>query len=169
MKKRYLLAIAVISACLAACEYIAVQSAPKKQAATSRSEAALKADTLFWETLHNGEYEKIPNALEVLTAAYLDNPTDSITAAHVGWLHIWRISERARLDSVPPTLTDDAVMARKYFVESPGSGGADAASCLSAPPVGLLSRTGDSTSSHLRVETLPTKLPLGGFYPAGGI
>jgi hypothetical protein len=97
---------------------IAVQLAPKKQSATSRSEAALKADDLFWQTFHNGEYEKIQPALEVLTAAYLQTPSDAKTAAHIGWLHIWRISERARLNSIPATSTDDAVMARKYFTEA---------------------------------------------------
>ena len=90
----------------------------EKQPAASRTEAALKADTLFWETLHNGEYDRIPQALDALTAVYLDNPNDAITAAHVGWLHIWRLSERSRLSSVPPTVTDDAVMARKYFQEA---------------------------------------------------
>jgi hypothetical protein len=42
---------------------IAVMTAPKKQAATSRSDAAVKADDLFWQTFHNGEYEQIPRAL----------------------------------------------------------------------------------------------------------
>ncbi len=97
---------------------IAVQLAPRKKAATSRSEAATKADDLFWQTFHNGEYEKIQPALEVLTAAYLQTPADAKTAAHIGWLHIWRLSERARLNSIPATSTDDAVMARKYFTEA---------------------------------------------------
>jgi hypothetical protein len=44
---------------------------PKKQAAKSRSEAALKADELFWKTFHRGEYQNISNALEVLTPAYV--------------------------------------------------------------------------------------------------
>ncbi len=97
---------------------IAVQLAPGKRAATSRTEAATKADELFWQTFHNGEYEKIQPALEVLTAAYLQTPSDATTAAHIGWLHIWRMSERARLNPVPATSTDDAVMARKYFTEA---------------------------------------------------
>jgi hypothetical protein len=97
---------------------IAVQLAPRKQAATSRSEAATTADDLFWQTFHNAEYEKIQPALEVLTAAYLQTPSDAKTAAHIGWLHIWRLSERARLNSIPATSTDDAVMARKYFTEA---------------------------------------------------
>jgi hypothetical protein len=97
---------------------IAVWLAPRKQAAASRSDAATKADDLFWQTFHNGKYEEIQPALEVLTAAYLQTPTDAITAAHIGWLHIWRLSERARLQSIPATSTDDAVMARKYFTEA---------------------------------------------------
>ena len=104
----------------------AVQFAPEKQAAKSRTDASLKADDLFWKTFHGGEYERIPDALTALTAAYLDNPADSVTAAHTGWLHIWRLSERARLDSVPPTITDDAVMARKYFQEAVRLNPADA-------------------------------------------
>jgi hypothetical protein len=97
---------------------IAVQLAPGKRAATSRTEAATKADELFWQTFHNGEYEKIQPALEALTAAYLQTPSDAKTAAHIGWLHIWRMSERARLNSIPATSTDDAVLARKYFSEA---------------------------------------------------
>src|SRR5688572_15828182 len=97
---------------------IAVQLAPKKQAAKSRSETATKADKLFWQTFHNGEYGKIPRALEVLTAAYLETPTDAVTAAHIAWLHNWRISERARIDSVPVTITDDTMLARRYFQEA---------------------------------------------------
>ena len=97
---------------------IAVLLAPRKKAATSRSEAAIKADDLFWQTFHNSEYEKIQPALEVLTAAYLQTPSDAKTAAHIGWLHLWRMSERARLNSVPATSTDDVVMARKYFAEA---------------------------------------------------
>jgi len=41
-----------------------------------------------------------------------------VSAAHVGWLHIWRLSERARLSSIPATLTDDAMLSRRYFQEA---------------------------------------------------
>jgi hypothetical protein len=66
---------------------IVVQLAPKKRAAKSRSETATKTDELFWQTFHHGEYEKIQRALEVLTAAYLETPTDAETTAHIAWLH----------------------------------------------------------------------------------
>ena len=84
----------------------------------SRSDAAVKADELFWQTFHNGEYEKIPNALEVLTAAYVQTPNDAVTAAHIAWLHNWRITERNRLGSVPATITDDMMLSRRYFQEA---------------------------------------------------
>jgi hypothetical protein len=103
---------------LAGCGTVAVQLAPEKQAVGVRSEAATKADELFWTILHGGDYERIPDALPVLTAAYLDSPGDSITASHIGFLHIWRLAERSRLDGMQATITDHAVLARKYFEES---------------------------------------------------
>lgn len=94
------------------------QQIPKKQAAKSRSEAAIKADDLFWMTFHNGEYEKIQRALNALTAAYLQTPGDAKTAAHIGFLHNWRVAERNRLESVPATITDDIILSRRYFQEA---------------------------------------------------
>jgi hypothetical protein len=105
-------------AALGGCDYIAEQTAPSKKAASSRSDAAIKADALFWQTLHAGQYEEIPTALQALTGAYLANPNDATTAAHIGWMHIWRLAESARLDPVPATITDDAVLARRYFQEA---------------------------------------------------
>ena len=99
-------------------ERIAVMAAPKKEALASRSEAALKADDLFWRTFHGGEYDKIQSALDVLTAAYLQTPHDAKTAAHIAWLHNWRIAERARMDSTTAAITDDTLLARRYFEEA---------------------------------------------------
>jgi hypothetical protein len=103
---------------LPACSYFAVGTAPAKLPAASRTEAATAADARFWDVFHGGRYEEIPPTLELLTAAYLADPTDAVTAAHVGWLHIWRLSERGRLAQVPATITDDAVVAHKYFQEA---------------------------------------------------
>jgi tetratricopeptide (TPR) repeat protein len=122
--KRMLLAIAIVlvialgALALTNTDYIAVWAAPKKQATQSRSEAALQADELFWQTFHQGEYEKIPQALEALTAAYLETPTDATTAAHIAWLHNWRSAERVRMEDIPATITDDILLARRYFQEA---------------------------------------------------
>src|SRR4029077_16284140 len=97
---------------------IAVWAAPEKTASAERTPAALGADKVFWSTLHGGAYDRIPDALTALKAAYLANPNDPVTASHVGWLHIWRLGERARHEPVRPDITDDAVLARKNFEEA---------------------------------------------------
>ncbi|OQW31222.1 MAG: hypothetical protein A4E19_20555 [Nitrospira sp. SG-bin1] len=97
---------------------VAVLLAPSKKATSVRSLAALHADDLFWHTFHSGAYDEIPRVLEVLTAAYLQTPTDAVTAAHIAWLHNWRVAERARLSTIPATITDHTVLARRYFEEA---------------------------------------------------
>jgi hypothetical protein len=100
------------------CSSIAVWAAPEKTPAPSTSESAKTANTNFWNALHGGRYEDIPRVIDALTAAYLANPRDAETAAHIGFAHVWRLSERARLDAPPPTITDEVVLARKYFSEA---------------------------------------------------
>lgn len=101
-----------------ACSYVAVEFAPEKKATTVRTDASVAADEHFWRVFHEAKYEAIPPTLELMTAAYLDNPSDSITASHIAWRHIWRLSGRERLDPVPATISDDAVLSRKYFQEA---------------------------------------------------
>ena len=97
---------------------IAVMAAPGKEAVVTRSEAATKADKLFWKTFHGGDYEGIGAALDALTAAYLETPGDATTAGHIAWLHNWRMVERSRMASAPATITDDVALARRYFAEA---------------------------------------------------
>ena len=98
---------------------LGASAAPEaKLASTARTPQALQADGLFWKTLHDGDYEHIGAALEATTAAYLADPGDATTAAHVGWLHIWRLAESGRQGRPAPTITDDAVLARRYFEEA---------------------------------------------------
>jgi hypothetical protein len=108
----------VIAAVVAACaQYYTAASTPRP-AALPRVPLADIADTLFWRTLHAGEYDSIQRALVVMKAAYLQNPTDSRTAAHVAFLHAWRIAERARVARMSPVITDDIILARRYFDQS---------------------------------------------------
>jgi hypothetical protein len=97
---------------------VASASSASAEDAASRSAAAKQADDVFWSTFHGGGYDEIGRALDVETAAYLATPTDAVTAAHVGWLHMWRLGERARTPRATPTITDDAVLARKYFARA---------------------------------------------------
>jgi uncharacterized protein YceK len=115
--KRWLVVLAAVTV-LVGCSFVAIHAAPQKTASSTRTEAAQKADTLFWSTLHSGRYDEIGQALDALTSAYLANPADAVTAAHIGWMHMWRLSESTRLERVPATITDDAVLARKYFQEA---------------------------------------------------
>jgi hypothetical protein len=110
----------LVSSCsaLAGCAMMADLTAPRKVATADRTAAALNADKVFWATLHSGNYGGIGKALEVQTAAYLADPKDAISAAHTGWLYIWRLSESQRLDALPATITESAVLARKYFEEA---------------------------------------------------
>ena len=112
--------LAMIPVVVGALSYrlIAIWSAPRKRAITSRSAAALAADSVFWHTFHGAHYDQIQPALEALTRAYLATPRDATTAAHIGWLHIWRIAESARLDAAPATITEDMRLARRFFDEA---------------------------------------------------
>jgi len=89
-----------------------------RPAPTARVPLAVTADTVFWRTLHAGHYDSIPRAMLLLKAAYLQNPRDARTTAHIGFLHAWVSAERARLASVPPTIIDNLILARTYFARA---------------------------------------------------
>jgi len=110
--------IVAAAALLGGCAYMAERTAPAKQASSTRTEAAQRADALFWKTFHDGDYSGIPKAMDAVKGAYLQAPNDAVSAAHVGFLHVWRIAERARLDAVSPSITDDSALARRYFGEA---------------------------------------------------
>jgi len=83
---------ALIVSFVTGCSQSAVLFTPEKLPSTIRSPAAEQADAVFWNTLHDGQYNRIESALNALTAAYLNDPSDATTAAHIGWLHIWRLA-----------------------------------------------------------------------------
>jgi hypothetical protein len=112
------MALAIGAGAWANRDRIAVWLVPAKKATTTRSDAAVKADELFWHTFHAGAYDDIPRVLDLLTAAYLEAPTDAVTASHIAWLHNWRVAERGRLSTVPATITDHTILARRYFDEA---------------------------------------------------
>ncbi|MHB1948783.1 MAG: hypothetical protein ACYCQI_11805 [Gammaproteobacteria bacterium] len=100
---------------LSGCEYLAIKMTPKKQAITSHSELASLAQQRFWKVLHEGQYQNISDADLLLTAAYLQNPNDPKIAAHLGFLHIWKITERGREPTLRPTIVNEIILAKKYF------------------------------------------------------
>ncbi len=75
---------------------IAVALAPEKSADASQSELAKsEKDAKFWDAFHGGRYDDTPIVLEALTAAYLQNPRDTETAAHIAFTHVWALNEGA--------------------------------------------------------------------------
>jgi hypothetical protein len=119
--------VVLISAVVGAATYrrAAIWMAPRKTQIAVRGAAAVAADAVFWKTFHGARYDQLPDAIEVLTRAYLATPNDSVTAAHLAWLHMWRIAERVRLDAAPATITDDMLLARRYFAEAVRLDGSD--------------------------------------------
>src|SRR4029079_5688878 len=103
---------------LYACEKIALFTTAKKKPIASHSKLADYGEKIFWHTLHNGQYDHIPEADKLLTAAYLENPNDPNLAAHLGFLHIWKIAERNREATLPPTLVNDIILSTKYFSDA---------------------------------------------------
>lgn len=95
--------------------WFAIYSAPRERHTRERTGEAIAADTMFWHTFHAGRYDSLPATIEVLTRAYVATPNDHVTAAHLGWLHMWRMAERARLDTVPASIVDEMFLARRYF------------------------------------------------------
>jgi hypothetical protein len=97
---------------------ILIWLAPAKIAAQNQSEPAKHANARFWDALHAGRYEDLPGVIEELTAAYLQDPRDPETTAHIGFAHAWFGAERARLEKKPATLTEHVLIARRYFAEA---------------------------------------------------
>jgi len=123
---RCLLWITLLSLALSGCEQMALMTTPSKKPQPSRSKLAQVAEKKFWDHLHQGAYEQLPETTKLLTAAYLENPNDPQLAAHLGFAHIWKITERARLQQVPPTITDEITLSKSYFKDATRMDPADA-------------------------------------------
>lgn len=118
MKLRKLLLNSWIVFFLLSCSTIAQWAAPEKAKKKSHMEAYNNAEKKFWNAFHNGEYGKIPELLEVYKAIYVENPGHYQSAARIGFIHTWALSERRRLKSIPPSITDHATLCQKYFKEA---------------------------------------------------
>lgn len=103
---------------LCSCEKAALLTTPHKTPVISHSRLADEAESNFWETLHQGNYAGLPHTIKLLTAAYLQNPEDPRLAAHLGFAHIWKLTERRREQNIPPTITDEIVLAKKFFQDA---------------------------------------------------
>jgi hypothetical protein len=126
LKMRRIFSIAILACTITGCEQIALMTTPKKQACSSYTILAEHAEATFWTTLRKGKYNEIPHATKLLTAAYLESPNDPNLAAHLGFLHIWKITERQRLKTNEPTIVDEIILAKKYFSDATALNPSDA-------------------------------------------
>jgi|TARA_B110000093_G_scaffold48195_1_gene51509 tetratricopeptide (TPR) repeat protein len=82
------------------------------------SDLSTYANEYFWRSFHNGDYSKIDSVLYYLSAAYNENPNHLETVTHLGFTHMWALSERQKLETIPPTIIEHGTLALKYYGES---------------------------------------------------
>jgi hypothetical protein len=90
-----------------------VALAPRKSAAASQSGLDNIAIANLWEAFHGGRYAEIPVVLEALTAASLQNPRDTETAAHVAFKHVWALDEGAAFAEAQGPIRPRPAIARR--------------------------------------------------------
>lgn len=97
---------------------IAQWAAPKKTA-NREAPANLKAlEQDFWTALHGSKFDQIPRLLESYNRLYVQNPRHPLVAARLGFLHVWRLAENRRFDTVRASVIEDATLCRKFFAEA---------------------------------------------------
>lgn len=97
---------------------VAFATAPEKRPHPTLSPRARGAERLFWVSLENAQYERLPEVLRELTAAYYENPAQPKIALSLGLAHLWRLAERERLPRPDPRITEHAVLAEKFLTEA---------------------------------------------------
>jgi hypothetical protein len=102
----------------AGCAWVVIHSAPEKTAVASNSRLATRAKAYFWDALHGALYEELPAVTEALTEAYLEQPADPEIALLLAHAHLWKVSERSRLATQDATITDELILADRYFSEA---------------------------------------------------
>ena len=85
---------------------------------TQSSALSTHANNYFWKNFHAGNYANLDSVLFYLMAAYNENPNHVETAAHLGFTHIWALSERDRNDMPDPRIVSHATLSAKYFGEA---------------------------------------------------
>lgn len=98
---------------------LAIKTAEVKAPAPSTSRLAEHATRSFREALYAADFDALPEARRLLTAAYLENPRDPEVALLLAHGHLWALSERSRNKGAPdPNVTDHAILADRYFSEA---------------------------------------------------
>jgi hypothetical protein len=100
------------------CSDVVVSFTEKKKPVFTGSEVSKDANSYFWENFHAGNYDSIPKIIEKLNRALSDNPNDLLTTDHLGFVHIWALSERQRMHTPNPFIVENIYLARRFFGEA---------------------------------------------------
>ena len=103
---------------LTACATIAQWAAPKKELDKGPVPELMAAEKDFWETFHTGKYNEIPRLMRLYDGLYYKHPGHNVIAARIGFLHVWRLSERYRFGEIRAEIIEDATLCRKFFEEA---------------------------------------------------
>ncbi|TAD85202.1 MAG: hypothetical protein EAY75_11765 [Bacteroidetes bacterium] len=69
----------------------------------------------FWEQFHAGNIENVDSIIGKLERQYKKDSTNLIANAHLGFAHIWALSEWQRIPNVTAKITDHAYLSYKHF------------------------------------------------------
>ena len=119
MKRKYLVWI-LLSLLLGGCSFFAQKFTPGKTLNEDESDLSKYANRIFWQNFHQGNYDSLDQVINLLNAAYLQNPGNLKIIDHLGFAHIWKFSESQRLEKTPPDILEDFILSRKFFEESHG-------------------------------------------------
>ncbi len=115
MKKLTILSLICL---LYSCGYIATSFTPSKKYEIVDKDISKVANKYFWDNYHSGNYDSIPKIIDKLNLALQENPKDIISTTHLGFVHIWALSERQRLNEPNPSITEHILLSKKYFQEA---------------------------------------------------
>lgn len=116
MMKKIIVFALIIS--LYGCGFVATTFTVNKNYEFVESKVSKTANKYFWDNYHLGNYDSIPKIIEKLSSALHSNPKDIVSTSHLGFVHIWALSERQRLSKPDPTITEHIFLSHKYFQES---------------------------------------------------
>ena len=88
-----------------------------KKPSHTESEEARLANQYMWDQFHQGNYDSIPTILEKLNKAYQENPNDVKITAHLGFVYLWKFSERVRYTPEDRVL-ENIFLSNRFFKEA---------------------------------------------------
>lgn len=94
---------------------LAVLFSPKGAPRADVTENSKRGKSALWDAFVAADYDRLPGVSELLTIAYVENPSRPETALLLGLSHLWRSSERFRIDPTPVSSIDELALAEKYL------------------------------------------------------